>query len=224
MPAENCLRFPGAAGAATVLFVPPLFDEANRLRRTLVLTMRALAGLGLASALPDLPGQNDSLIATDAVDLDGWRHALAAFAAALDGSIIVASWRGGALIDDAAPAAGYWRMAPTTGANLLKTMMRARIASEKEAGRTVTANDLRTAARDGPVELGGNMLSAAMLSQLEAGTPAPVTPLRQIALGAGPGTLNGTALWLRAEPGEDAAMARAMATDIHDWARACVAG
>ena len=49
MLSEHCLRFTGAADGPTILIVPPLFDEANRMRRTLVLTMRALAGLGVAS-------------------------------------------------------------------------------------------------------------------------------------------------------------------------------
>ena len=44
------------------------------------------------------------------------------------------------------------------------------------------------------------------------------------AVGSGEGKLPGSALWLRAEPGEDAAMAEAMAADIHDWAMTCVAG
>ena len=61
------------AGMATVrqrvLLIPPLFEEANRMRRTLVLAMRALsADMGIVpSLLPDLPGQNDSLEPTVAV-------------------------------------------------------------------------------------------------------------------------------------------------------------
>lgn len=207
-----------------MLIVPPLFDEANRLRRTLVLTMRALADRGIASALPDLPGQNDSLLPTEDATLAGWRKALRAFAAAEPTPLIVASWRGGALIDDAvADAAGYWRMAAVGGASLVKTMVRTRIAGEKEAGRIVTAEQIRAEAANGPVELAGNLLSGTMLAQLEVATPADVTPLREVAIGAGEGKLPGSALWLRAEPGEDAAMAQAMASDIHDWAMACAA-
>lgn len=222
---ELCLRFPGTPGAPTIFILPPLFDEANRLRRTLVLTMRALSARGVASLLPDLPGQNDSPVPTEAVTLADWRAALADVAAAEAGPLLVASWRGGALIDDAASGAiGWWRMAPVAGASLLKTMIRTRIAGEKEAGRTVSAEDLRASATDGPVELAGNFLSAAMLMQLEAATPAEVTPLRTLTVGSGEGKLPGSALWLRAEPGEDAAMAAAMAADIHSWAMTCVAG
>lgn len=225
MSHEHCLRFPGTPGAPTILILPPLFDEANRLRRTLVLTMRALSARGVASLLPDLPGQNDSLVPTEAVTLADWRTALADVAAAEPGPLLVASWRGGALIDDAASrATGWWRMAPVAGASLVKTMIRTRIAGEKEAGRTVSAEDLRASAIDGPVELAGNFLNAAMLMQLDAATPAEVTPLRSVAVGSGEGKLPGSALWLRAEPGEDAAMAAAMAADLHNWAMTCAAG
>lgn len=205
--------------------MPPLFDEANRLRRTLVLTMRALASHGIATLLPDLPGQNDSLLPTDAANLSMWRATLQDFTAREAGPMIVASWRGGALIDDAvAGALGHWRMAPVAGASIVKTMLRTRIAGEKEAGRTVTADDIRASAADGPVELAGNWLSATMLAELEAANPAEVARLRQVAVGVGEGKLPGSALWLRAEPGEDAAMALAMAADIHEWAMTCAAG
>src|SRR3546814_16734741 len=63
MPApEHQLRIaPADAPRATIVIVPPLFEEANRTRRTLVLAMRALAADGFAAVLPDLPGPNESL-------------------------------------------------------------------------------------------------------------------------------------------------------------------
>jgi hypothetical protein len=48
-PAEACLRLGPEDAAARVLFIPPLFEEANRMRRTLVMAMRALAARGIAS-------------------------------------------------------------------------------------------------------------------------------------------------------------------------------
>jgi hypothetical protein len=225
--AEACLRFApkGDARGPAILFIPPLFDEANRLRRTLVLTMRAMADYGHASLLPDLPGQNDSLTPTETVTLADWRTALAASASAVDGPLLIASWRGGALVDDAARnALGWWRMAPVAGASIVKTMLRTRIAGEKEAGRRVTAEQLRAMASDGPLELAGNRLSATMLAALDVATPAAVTPLRQVTPGTGDGQIGGSALWLRAEPGEDKAMAEAMAADISAWANTCAAG
>ncbi|MEQ1689446.1 MAG: hypothetical protein ABL874_12810 [Sphingopyxis sp.] len=220
MNSEHCLRFSGNSNVPAILLVPPLFDEANRMRRTLVLTMRALAEIGHTTLLPDLPGQNDSLAKTQDATLSLWRDALADITAKEVAPLLVASWRGGALIDDAAVSAiGWWRMAPYAGASIVKTLMRVRIAGEKESGRTVTADQLRSQASD-PIELGGNRLSTAMLNELDAASPAIVSPLRTVELS----NVSGSALWLRAEPGEDSAMAKAMAANISDWAMQCAAG
>lgn len=101
---------PTTAPRATILFVPPLFEEANRTRRTLVLAMRALAADGFAALLPDLPGQNDSLVPLEQVDLTTWQSALADIAATIDGPLIIASLRGGTLIDHCAKATAWWRL------------------------------------------------------------------------------------------------------------------
>jgi len=208
-----------------ILLVPPLYDEANRLRRTLVLTMRALASLGHPSILPDLPGQGDSLLPSDAASVVLWREALAQLASADSAPLLVASWRGGALLDDAATnAIGWWRMAPQGGASIVKTMMRTRIAGDKEAGRQTSMDDLRAEAERGSVELAGYALSGRMIAELEAAKPADVSPLRQVSVGGSEGQVPGTALWLRAEPGEDRAMAAAMAADISAWSLTCAVG
>jgi hypothetical protein len=222
MNASNvpCLRIGDETGTR-VLFVPPLFEEANRMRRTLVLTMRALAGRGIASLLPDLPGQNDSLQPTETADLDSWRTALATFAAAEDAPIVVASVRGGALIDDGVAAAAWWRLAPAAGAGLLRTMLRSRVASDRETGVTSSIDSLLAEAAAAPLQLAGNQLSPAMIAGLQAATPATAAPLRQVSLGSGEGEITGTPLWLRAEPGEDRAMAAAMADDIAEWISTC---
>ncbi|MCU0729714.1 MAG: hypothetical protein MUF41_06410 [Sphingopyxis sp.] len=222
---EQCLAMgPGDGKAAlpTIILVPPLFDEANRMRRTLALTMRALAARGHHALLPDLPGQNDSLLPTTDATLSLWKDALARIVAAQTAHVIIASWRGGALIDHGADGAcGHWRMAPLTGASIVKTMLRVRVASEKEAGRPTTADALRTHAEHaGMIELAGNTLSSAMVADLEQAQPQPVAPLRTVT----PADIGGSALWLRAEPGEDAAMADAMAADISAWSITCAAG
>jgi hypothetical protein len=217
---EHQLRIaPANAPRATVLIVPPLFDEANRLRRTLVLAMRALSMEDFAAVLPDLPGQNESLIALEDVDLERWQNALAAVAASLAGPVIIASIRGGALIDHRAEAAAWWRLAPVGGASLLRTMMRARVAADREAGVESSLDGLHDAARAAPLLLAGNALSPAMIAQLGIAEAQPVEPRRSVGLGAD--GIAGTPLWLRAEPGEDAAMAAAIAADIVAWSRTC---
>lgn len=220
---EHQLRIdPAGASRATILIVPPMFEEANRTRRTLVLAMRALASDGFTAVLPDLPGQNDSLVPLAHVDLTRWRDALAEVAAGIDGPAIIASVRGGALIDHEATAAAWWRLAPVGGASLLRTLMRARVAADREAGVTSSLESLRAAAHSDALLLAGNALSPAMIAQLDAAEAKAVEPLRSV--GLGPDGIAGTPLWLRAEPGEDAAMARAIAADIATWSITCGVG
>lgn len=219
---EHTLRItPTGTPRATILFVPPLFEEANRTRRTLVLAMRALAADGFATLLPDLPGQNESLVPLEQVDLASWQSALAEAAAAIDGTLIIASLRGGALIDHHAKAAAWWRLAPVSGASLLRTLMRARVAADREAGVTSSLDSLQAEAATAPLLLAGNRLSPAMIAQLGSAEIQPVAPLRSVALGSGADAITGTPLWLRAEPGEDAAMAEAIAADIAAWSTTC---
>ncbi|MGQ3101261.1 MAG: hypothetical protein ACT6Q5_13600 [Sphingopyxis solisilvae] len=219
---EHHLRIaPTGTPRATILFVPPLFDEANRSRRTLVLAMRALAAQGFTALLPDLPGQNESLIPLEQVDLASWQGALADVAAPVDGPLIIAALRGGALIDHHAKAAARWRLAPVGGASLLRTLMRARVAADREAGLTSSLDSLQAKAATAPLLLAGNRLSPAMIAQLGSAECQPVAPLRTVTLGSGADAIAGTPLWLRAEPGEDAAMAAAIAADITAWSTTC---
>jgi hypothetical protein len=217
---EHILRLePTGAPRATLLIVPPLFEEANRTRRTLVLAMRALAARGFAAVMPDLPGQNESLVALESVDLDMWQDALFDVAKTIDGPVLVASVRGGALIDHRVKAASWWRLAPAGGASLLRTLLRARVSADREAGVTSSLESLSETAKSEPLLLVGNRLSPAMIAQLSSAEAQPVEPLRNVALGAD--GITGTPLWLRAEPGEDAAMAKAIADDIATWSASC---
>lgn len=217
---EHILRIdPSGAPRATIIIVPPLFEEANRMRRTLVLAMRALAANGFAALLPDLPGQNESLVPLADVDLECWQDALAEAVAAIDRPAIVASVRGGALIDHRAKAAAWWRLAPVGGVSLLRTLLRARVAADREAGVTSSLESLQAAAQSQALLLAGNALSPAMVAGLGAAEAQPVEPLRSVGLDAD--GIAGSPLWLRAEPGEDAAMADAIAADIAAWSKTC---
>ncbi len=223
---EHHLRIaPAGPPRATILIALPLFEEANRTRRTLLLAMRALAAQGFAALLPDLPGQNESLVPIEEVDLTRWQAALAETADAVDGPLIIASLRGGALIDHCARAAAWWRLAPASGASLLRTLMRARVAADREAGTTSSLESLQEEAKTAPSLLAGNRLSPAMVAQLGTAEVQPVAPLRTVSLGNGSASggdaITGTPLWLRAEPGEDSAMADAIAADIAAWSMTC---
>lgn len=210
----------GPANAPTVLLLPPLFEEANRLRRTLMLTMHALADAGIASLLPDLSGQNESLVATENATLSLWREEAAAVAAR-EPVALVASFRGSCLIDGHI-AAPHWRCAPVSGSSLLKAMLRARIASDAENGVRSDSAQLLAQAQTAPLLLAGNLLSPQMIAELGEAEPQAVTSLRTVKIGsASEDAIAGTPLWLRAEPGEDGDMARAMAADIADWMQQC---
>ena len=60
-----------------------------------------------------------------------------------------------------------------------------------------------------------------MIAQLGTAETQPVAPLRTVTLGSGADAIVGTPLWLRAEPGEDTAMAAAIAADIAAWSTTC---
>lgn len=198
----------GKAEAPAILFIPPLFEEMNRTRALIAAIMRRLAALGHGCWLPDLGGTGESLRALGDVGWNDWRHDVTAAALHLSekaGKPLVAALRGGALLDDAADARGWWRLAPADGAALSRDMVRAGLAG---------------------VEWAGYAPSAELKADLAAATPAAVTPLRTVRLAAdradADARLDGPALWRRSEPGQSAALAEAIAADIHRWSLQCV--
>jgi hypothetical protein len=218
--AENTLCFGNRTAPKRLLIIPPLFDEMNRARRMLVSAMRALAERDICCFLPDLPGCNESLASLPVQDLAIWRAAIKQAITQLEATHIVAI-RGGALIDDVAPELPHWRLAPVSGASLLKTMLRTRIAGDKEAGLTTSMDDLMAAALSAPLELAGTILGPHMIAQLACAEPAALSGLTTRLLGEGPDTITGSALWLRAEPQDDPEMATALAEELARWSSSC---
>lgn len=199
--------------APCLLIVPPLFAEMSRMRRTIVLAMQHLCDHGIASRLIDLPGSHESLADPRSQSLSTLRAAVAEAARQLQATHIL-SLRGGCLIDDAT-AQPVFRLAPAKGTNLLRTMLRTRIASARETGETLTLDGLMEAGRANGLELGGYALGPDMLAQLDQAEPSPLPGAVERSIGAQ--GLPGSALWLRAEPGEDIILAQAMADAIRDW-------
>lgn len=198
----------GRVQAPAILFVPPLFEEMNRTRALIGAVMRRLAGRGQVCWLIDLSGTGESERALGDVSWDDWRHdvkAAAAHVADRSRRPLVASLRGGGLIDDPAEGRGWWRFAPVDGVALARDMVRAGLAGVEWAGYA-PADQLKFA--------------------LEGAKPAPVTPLRTVRLATDPGMadakLEGPALWRRSEPGTSAALAEALADDLLRWSRECV--
>ena len=205
---EALWRFGPATGPVVLLLLPP-FEEANRTRTFAVGLLRALARRDIAGMLPDLPGQGESLFPTEAATLADWRSAIAALVAATDRPVVAAAIRAGALLDRDANVAGRWHLAPQPGDRLLREL--SRIGIERVADS---------------VEVGGNRLSASLLAELEAVTPATTSPLRTIRLGTDPGAadlrIDAPPLWRRSEPGDDPDLADRLADDLAAWSRACV--
>jgi hypothetical protein len=195
-----------------ILFVPPLLEELNRTRALIIAVMRALAVEGLCGWLPDLGGTSESLLPLEEVTWDDWRNDVGAAARHVTEASarppLVASIRGGALLDDAADGDRYWRFAPATGASL--------------------ARDLDRASLGGGAEWAGyHLAQPALREALKAATSAEVSPLRIVRLStdAAPADakVEGPALWRRSEPGTSAGLASALARDIAEWRRQCAA-
>ena len=210
------MRF-GSGHARQILIVPPLFDEANRTRRMLVQAMRLLDEAGVGSLLIDLPGCNESRQGLQQQSLDIWRQAVRECAGQCAATHI-ASFRGGALVDDGAADLPHWRLSPAKGASLLKTMIRTRIAGDKEAGKVTTEAELLEVAKSGSIELAGNLLGPDMVSQLSEAEACDLPVLTLRALGQ---DIIGSPLWLRAEPQDDPAMSAAIAADLAAWSASC---
>lgn len=212
---EYCLRFGPAEADCTILFVPPLFDEMNRTRRMTVETMRELAKRDVASLLPDLPGCNESRAALSSQSIESWRNAVSEAAKQL-GATHVVSIRGGSLLDDAA-GLPIWRLAPVKGASLLKTLLRARISADKEAGLSTSAEQLIIEGQQHGLNLAGHALGPAMLGDLEKAIPVATENVTEATLA----DVAGTALWLRSEPGDSPEMSATLAAHIDRWSAAC---
>ena len=188
-----------------LLILPALFEEANRTRRMLVETMRELHAYGPDVVLLDLPGCNESLAGFSVQTLDSWRAAMAD-AALHFGVTHVLAVRGGALV---APAnLPGWALEPAKGAGLLRQLLRARVMGSREAGREEKVEDLLAQGRVEGLDLAGYRFGAELIAGLETAHPAPhLVPITLSEIG-------GAALWLRSEPGEDAAQSAALARKL----------
>ncbi|RYY46860.1 MAG: hypothetical protein EOP59_02150 [Sphingomonadales bacterium] len=193
---EAMLRFGPATGPVVVAALP-LFEEANRTRTFMVTLLRALAERGIASVLPDLPGQGESLVPTVEATLASMRAAFAA----VPGDYTLAI-RSGALLD-AGGRKARWHFAPQQGSELLRELNRMR-----QAG--------------GGEDFGGNRLNADLLAELEhAATPEARVVRHQTDAKAADRKVPGAPLWRRAEPDNDPALAELLGEDIAEWIRAC---
>ncbi|HEY0116501.1 MAG TPA: hypothetical protein VGB54_12360 [Allosphingosinicella sp.] len=194
-----------------ILFVPPLFEELNRTRAMIASLMRLLALEGHGCWLPDLNGAGESLLPLEATSWTDWSDSIAAASAHVEAASgrkpVMASIRGGCLLDGAADGACWWRFAPVTGRALARDLDRAGIA--------------------GGAEWAGYPASAELRESLALSEAPEVSRLRTVRLetDAAPADMKvpGPALWRRSEPGNAPAVAAALASDLNEWSRTCAA-
>jgi len=201
----------GEAEAPPILFLPPLFEEMNRIRALLAGIMRGVAALGFGCWLPDLPGTGESERALEDCGWTDWRDAArdAGRCASRNSGkpVVVASVRGGALLEDVVEACGYWRFAPVDGASLARDLARSKLAGGGGSAGYPTPD--------------------ALLTALAAAAPAEPERLRTLRLDSDPRDadlkLDGPALWRRSEPDTSSELCGALGSDIAEWAARCAA-
>ena len=189
-----------------MLIVPPLFAEMNRTRRFLADTMRALDIHGIDSFLPDLPGTNESCQSFFSQSLHNWRTAMSAAGRHFVASHVLAL-RGGVLVfPNALPG---WVVEPVSGSNLLRQLLRAGVIAAREAGEHLDSTTLLELGRTEGLMLAGYHFGPALIAALDTARPLDEgqREIRQSELG-------GSALWLRAEPGEDPAQSARLAAIV----------
>lgn len=221
---EWMLRF-GPAGGPQVIAALPLFEEANRTRALVVTILRMLAARGIGGALPDLPGQGESLVPTTQMRLAALRQALVAAdnhisAPAQPGAqsdapepglpparehsrrIFRLAVRSGAILlaDDGAPS---WLLAPQHGGGTCRELV-------------------RLTAPDGSIA--GNHVAPELLAELADAEP-PSFGMRVVRLVGDPRAadrrIDAPPLWRRAEPDNDMLLAQVLGDDIADWIASC---
>lgn len=200
---ENLRRL-GNGAPITLLVLPALFEEANRMRRFTVTVMRLLAKQNIATILPDLPGTGESETALCETSFADWADAVATLASGIFGSI---AFRGGALLDGSCKH--QWQLAPDTGERLLRDLVRA---TAFTSGISVAELDRR--ARTQTTRLAGNLMAPQMYISIHNSTPVA---------GAHVSKVVGQKLWRATEPTEDPAFAQYVADDIVAWIKSCAA-
>jgi len=210
-----------------VIVALPLFEEANRTRTFAVTMMRALADRGVASALPDLPGTGESeadLADTSLLDMREAHEALTLKLYGEGSAVFALGIRSGALIDTFSLVRGRWHLAPQDGDAVLRELVR--LKNAEGGAQKYDRHTIIGAAQDA-VPIGGNLVSTTLLADLSgasvhdhAGVPRRVVRLESDP-GAADHKVDAAPLWRRAEPGNDPALAAALADDVTTWVRSC---
>ncbi|MBB5687403.1 hypothetical protein [Sphingobium boeckii] len=215
-------------GGPAILFIAPLFEEANRIRHFMIEAMRGVAAKGYACFLPDLPGTLESATPLETLDWDNWTGAIGAVVAAIGKPRLTASFRTGCLLDGWAQSDARWRLAPQDGASVMRELIRIRMAANRENSIVTTMAEIDAEAMDGVFEVAGYRLSPKLTRGLKAAQVEPSGTVRLVRLESDiqPADLTITAqpLWRRSEPDHDPVFCQSVIDDISYWASLCAAG
>jgi hypothetical protein len=191
-----------------IVIFEPLFEESNRCRRLISSIARLLEAKCIGSVIPHLPGTGESLFPISQVRLKDWARAAEAAIESINPTVI-ASFRGGSLLDTYGNARGHWRFSPETGARIVRDLRRTQLAGG-DSGL-----------------FAGHALSEEFLEELASLSPEYTPQLRVVSLETDAMTADvkfpGAPLWRRAEPGDDQQLATALAKDLAEWTMQCAA-
>ena len=196
-----------------VLILQPLFEEANRMRRTLALMARALDRQGVGVVMADLPGMGEHPLGANQVGISDIGTASNLLCDALTSQgrpILVAGFRAACLFDSLPGASANWRFAPEPGDRLVRTLLRTEMPEESTETHAF---------------INGQLVSRAFLddmARLPLPNPARLRTLRLATDRAeADHHVEASPLWRHAEPGEDPVLAELLAEDILNWAVTC---
>lgn len=189
----------GDAAAPAVLVLPPLFEEMNRTRAFLLALMRRLGQAGFSCVLPDLPGTGESPRRLEDCGWGDWQGAVDAVAGHCR-PVSAIALRAGSLFSVALDTATICRVAPVSGASILRDLERSNITGGGS---------------------GGYAPSPALVEALGAAEPVPAG--RTLRLESDPAEahrhLPGSPIWRRSEPETSSELAGLIALDFLEWHR-----
>lgn len=190
-----------------LLVLLPLFDEAGKMRRQVVETMRLLDALGVDAFCPDLPGCNESLAPHGEQSIAEWRIMAEGAARHVSATHVLAIRSGSLVAPTDLPG---WAYEPVKPRAVLLRLARAEQVAAHETGASVTAEGLIAHGLEDGVTLAGWTLGPKLVRELDSGS-LPVGEMHQDItqqhVGGGP-------LWLRTEPAFDADQAKALAAVV----------
>lgn len=196
-----------------VLILQPLFEEANRMRRTLALMARTLDRQGVGVVMADLPGMGEHPLGANQVGISDIETASNLLCDALTSQgrpVLVAGFRAACLFDSLPGASANWRFSPEPGDRLVRTLLRTEMPEETTETHAF---------------INGQLVSRAFLddmARLPLPNPARLRTLRLATDRAeADHHVEASPLWRHAEPGEDPSLAELLAEDILNWSLTC---